>query len=238
MTRHDVDGLARIAARNNAEWCDIMCRAHGLAGRFDADSWVAPRRTPPYYPDAVTLAPSASAERVLDRIDTRAPGCSVKDSFATLDLSAFGFEVVHEATWIHREPRSSTPPVDPTTGWRAIDTPDRLRAWARAWDAGGAGGDLFRPALLRDPTVTFIGGYDGRAIVAGAVLNRTEDVIGISNVFTTRGDLDGAWRGCLVYVDCATPGAGIVGYESGDELAAAHRQGSESVAPLRIWLRR
>jgi len=39
MTRHDVDGLARIATRNNVEWCDIMCRAHGLEGRFDADSW-------------------------------------------------------------------------------------------------------------------------------------------------------------------------------------------------------
>jgi len=112
-----------------------------------------------------------------------------------------------------------------------------LASWTGS-TSGGAGGDLFRPALLRDPTVTFIGGYDGRAIVAGAVLNRTEDVIGISNVFTTRGDLDSTWRGCLVYVDCAAPGAGIVGYESGDELAAAHRQGSESVAPLRIWLRR
>jgi hypothetical protein len=86
--------------------------------------------------------------------------------------------------------------------------------------------------------VTVIGAYDARTFVAGAVLNRTEDIVGISNVFTTRGDLDDAWRGCLAYLDGAAPGAGVVGYESGDELSAAHRQGFESVAPLRIWMRR
>ena len=29
------------AARNNAEWCDIVCRAHGLSPRFDAAGWTS-----------------------------------------------------------------------------------------------------------------------------------------------------------------------------------------------------
>jgi hypothetical protein len=237
MSSLDRQALTRLVARNNSEWCDIVCRTHGVPGRFDPDAWVAPRRTPPYYPDAVTLDPSASGERILERID-RTPGCSLKDSFATLDLSPFGFGILHEAEWIHRAPRSTDRTRGTGPSWVAIDSPDRLRAWAAAWDAGGDPGDLFRPALLREPAVTVLGEYDGGSIVAGAVVNRTEEVLGISNLFTTRGDLDGAWRGCLAYLDDASPGAGVVGYESGDELAAAHRQGFESVGALRIWLNR
>jgi hypothetical protein len=42
-------------------------------------------RTPPYYPDAVTLLPDVSIEQVLSGIDT-SEGCSVKDSFASGQL--------------------------------------------------------------------------------------------------------------------------------------------------------
>jgi len=39
-----------------AEWCDALCRTHGIAGQFGMDFWSSSRRTPPYYPDAVTLS--------------------------------------------------------------------------------------------------------------------------------------------------------------------------------------
>jgi hypothetical protein len=227
---------ARIAARNNAEWCDIVCRTHGVPGRFDPDAWVSPRRTPPYYPDAVTLEPSADGERILERIDTTTPGCSIKDSFATLDLSPAGFQVVHEAEWIHRGPRPAPTTDDSGTIWAPLTTPAELVAWEAAWSGHGGPTDLFRAALLHDPSVMILGGVAGGSIVAGAVLNRTADVVGISDLFTVRGDLDGAWSGCLGYLEVASPGSAVVGYEAGDELAAAHRQGFESVGPLRVWL--
>ncbi len=82
--------LVRVAAQNNAEWCDAFCRTHGVVGRFRAGSWFSPVRTPPYYPDAVTLLPELSVEQLLSGIDT-GEGCSVKDSFAwTLRLLGFG----------------------------------------------------------------------------------------------------------------------------------------------------
>ena len=75
--------LVRVVAQNNAEWCDAFCRTHGVVGRFHADSWFSPVRTPPYYPDAVTLLPEITIEQVLSGIDT-SEGCSVKDGFGTV----------------------------------------------------------------------------------------------------------------------------------------------------------
>ena len=101
------------AARNNAEWCDIVCGSHGLAGRTDDEAWSVPRRSPQWYPDAVTLRPGVDAEALLARIDA-GPGASVKDSFADLDLSGYGFRVLFDAQWIHRPP--SAPPADTAAG--------------------------------------------------------------------------------------------------------------------------
>jgi hypothetical protein len=87
------------------------------------------RRTPPYYPDAVTLDRSAVGERILERVDT-SPGCSVKDSFASLDLSSAGFRVLFEAEWIQRTPGR------PTLGgtalrWSRVREDAALIAWER-----------------------------------------------------------------------------------------------------------
>ncbi len=49
----------RAAAHNNAELCDLVGRGHGVVGEFGADAWTCSRRTPPRYPDAVTLDPGA-----------------------------------------------------------------------------------------------------------------------------------------------------------------------------------
>lgn len=78
--------LAAAAARNNAEWCDAVCRAHGLAGEFSPQAWTSKLRTPLRYPDAVALTAAASAAEILPRVDASA-GCSIKDSFACLDLT-------------------------------------------------------------------------------------------------------------------------------------------------------
>lgn len=85
------------AVRSNAEWCDLVCREHGLAPVFDGDVWWCAERTPPFYPDAMTLARGVSADAVLAHVDL-SPGCSIKDSYADLVLD--GFDVLFEAQWI------------------------------------------------------------------------------------------------------------------------------------------
>lgn len=95
----DVDlPLAALAARNNAEWCDIFCRSHGVTGTFHSDAWASAIRTPAPHPDAVALDRSLSGERILSYVDS-STGCSIKDSFAVMDLSPAGFRVLFEAEW-------------------------------------------------------------------------------------------------------------------------------------------
>lgn len=86
--------LVQTAARNNAEWCAAMSRSHDVASEFSAQVWAAPARTPLYYPDAVTLVPGVDPAALAAWIDITAPGASVKDSFADLDLTEVGFQVL------------------------------------------------------------------------------------------------------------------------------------------------
>ncbi|MFG3505983.1 hypothetical protein ACGF5F_10765 [Streptomyces sp. NPDC047821] len=225
---------ARAAARNNAEWCAALCRAHGLgAGTFGDLAWSHPRRTPPYYPDAVTLAPGAAPHDVLAGIDRAVPGASVKDSFATLDLTGHGFAPLFDARWIHRPADAPAPPPTGAAPWEPVRTAAELAAWEAAW-SDGAPMDLFRPALLADPATTVLAGRapDG-GIVAGAVASRgtAPDVVGLSNVFGTD-----PWPGCLTAVSRLWPGTPVVGYEHGDDLTAALRHGFTATGPLRVWV--
>ncbi|MEU6591814.1 hypothetical protein ABZ923_21765 [Streptomyces sp. NPDC046881] len=225
--------MVRAAARNNAEWCAAMSRSHGLASEFGPEAWTAPARTPRYYPDAVTLAPGVDPAVPAARIDTTAPGASVKDSFADLDLTAAGFRVLFEAQWIHRA--TSAPATASDLAWGVADAPDSLRAWALAWDDGDA--DLFQPELLDDPATSVLAGWDPRGrVVAGAVASRSDHVVGVSNVFAIDGGPDAAWPGVLEAVHRLFPSLPVVGYEHGAGLEAALRHGFEPVGPLRVWL--
>lgn len=200
------------AARVNVGWCDAMCRAHGFAGVFGPHAWTSAHRTPPLYPDAVTLTPDASPEDVLHDVDL-SPGCAVKDSFACLDLTGEGFEVLFEATWITQDPE-----VALESAWSRVDDP--------------AGADIeFPAALLDDPTVAVWS--DG---VSGVIANRTGEFAGLSNLYT-RGDLGEAWRGATSAVARTFPGLPITGYEHGEDLDAALRNGYTALGPLKVWLK-
>ncbi|WP_223279342.1 hypothetical protein [Streptomyces sp. SDr-06] len=226
-------GRVREAARNNAAWCAALCRAHGIVGESGPYAWTSPRRTPPYYPDAVTLTPEASPGDIVGRIDLTAPGASVKDSFAALDLADDGFEVLFEARWIHRTAPRATGEV-----WQRVRTEGELARWEGAWSQGKSEG-LFPRGLLAEPGHTFLAARDARGeVVAGAVASRSGDVVGISNLYAVDGDQDAAWAGCLATAAHLWPGLPVVGYESGEDLDAALRAGFTPAGPLRVWLRR
>jgi hypothetical protein len=217
------------AARNNAEWCDLVCRGHGVTTQLDSRLWVARHRSPRHYPDAVTLLPDVTVDEVLSRIDVR-DGCSVKDSFAALDLRPAGFRVLFEAEWIHHA--SPPDPVFPKT-WRPVETPEELRAWATRH----GGGDVFVPALLADPRVAILAGHAGSAIVSGAVGSASASEVGVSNVFTSAANIVELWRDAPRAIACRFPGLPLVGYQSGADLAAALCNGFAAVGPLRVWVR-
>ncbi|MET9883081.1 hypothetical protein ABZZ20_07910 [Streptomyces sp. NPDC006430] len=227
----DTEEMLRAAARNNAEWCAAVSGGGVLA----ADAWTSARRTPPYYPDAVTLTADASTAGILAGIDTDSPGCSVKDSFAALDLAPAGFEVLFEAQWIHRP--AGTPAGRSTLDWTRVRDVGELAVWEAAWDGEESTG-LFHPALLTQE-IAFLAGRSAQGrIVAGAVANVTDGaVVGVSNVFTADGTPDDeAWTGALTAITALWPDLPVVGYEAGDDLDTAVRHGFTALGPLRVWL--
>lgn len=238
-----VDGRVAIAALDNARWCHHVCAVNGIAGRFDAEAWTSPTRTPEMYPDAVTLRPGVSAADLLARIDPSV-GASVKDSFADLDLTAAGFEVLFDATWITRFPAPVLAvPTNPSgLSWETVTDPDDLTAWSAVHGAGVT----FGPALLDEPAVTILAGRDpGGRLRAGAIASAFETEVGISNVFAVPAfpdDEHDVAAGAAVYLDATAaimaryPDRPLVGYESGDDLDAALAVGFEPIGPLRVWL--
>jgi hypothetical protein len=226
--------LVRAAARNNAEWCDAFCRTHGISGRLRADSWSSPVRTPPYYPDAVTLLPEVAVEELLADIDA-SEGCSVKDSFAHLDLADAGFRPLFRAEWLVRN--APEPGVASEPQWSRLTSEEQLREWEAAWAGSQEGSGFFRPALLADDAISVLAGYDGDRIVAGAVANRSATVIGLSNVFDAAGDLNSAWLSGAAAATARWGRMPIVSYDSGPSLDAAHEAEYRSIGELVVWLK-
>jgi hypothetical protein len=234
MTQRANLDAARLAARNNADWCDAICRAHGAGGRFEPALWQAAHATPPYYPNVVTLEPTSAAVQVeaIARLRQVLPdGFAVKDSFAALDLAPLGFAPLFSATWIRRPPGPAAAPPDPGLVWRIVTTPAEFAQWRAAW--GDEAGVIFPPPLQFAPGVTLIGGWRGETVVAGAALNRSEEALGWSNVF---GPEEASCRAIALAFAAEIAGPlPLVGYEGGDALEQSIALGFKAVGPLTIW---
>ncbi|MFI8338546.1 hypothetical protein ACIF8W_00430 [Streptomyces sp. NPDC085639] len=181
------------------------------------------------YPDAVTLEPGVPAERVLLGVDTDSPGCSVKDSFADLDLAGAGFEVLFEAQWIHRPAGTPLPPAEAGAEaggpeWSEVTDAAELAGWE------AASGGVFRPELLGEGIVFLAGRAGGPDRRRGRRKHRRGRGRGVQPV---RSRLGGGPRRRRR----AVPGLDVVGYEHGEDLEAAVRAGFTPIGPVRVWLR-
>ncbi|MFJ6948211.1 hypothetical protein ACISU4_26815, partial [Streptomyces wuyuanensis] len=156
-----------------------------------------------------------------------------------LYLAAGGFDLAGGAACSPAPARRAPRPAPDDVVWRPVRTAPDLDRWEAAWSGGDeALAGLFRPGLLSDRAVTVLAGTadDGGRTVAGAVVSRSDSVVGLSNVFAADGDLDRAWSGCLATVARLWPGMPVVGYEHGEDLSAAARQGCVPGPELRVWL--
>jgi hypothetical protein len=233
------------AARNNAAWCDRICRSHGLPGMFHESYWFNTAAAPRLYPNMVTLSegrPAIAAQ--MERIE-RAIGeeglpatWSIKDSFSSLELGTLGFAPLFEANWIWRQPL--TEGEDPTTdtAWSRITEAVELAQWENAWaDACGPddGGRTFRNSLIGQPGVAIIAASRNGRIAGGAVANLAEGVVGLSNVFGRPEEQEALWPRAVATVCAIFPGMPLVGYEQGAPLMHAKSAGFEALRPLTVW---
>ena len=95
---------------------------------------------------------------------------------------------------------------------------------------------MFRAELLDHDSVAVLAAYRGDAVVAGAILNRSAMVVGISNVFVVPGEDLVPWPRCLAFAGELFVDKPVVGYESGASLLQAERNGFQTAGPLRVWI--
>jgi hypothetical protein len=234
----------RLAAYNNAIWCDTICRSHHVPGEFHETFWVNRHQTPHYYPDLVTLSPTADlTSHQIARATLLTAGSdynvSVKDSFAVLDLAPFGFHPLFQAQWMFRQ----APEVPARQGladlqWKRIESEYELLRWEAAWSQSGPLQQrLFLPALLNDADICILAAYREQRIVAGAIATRTGEVAGLSNVFTPEPGGDHYWKGLLAMIGTCYPALPVVGYGREESLTSALRVGFTPLGPLRVWIK-
>lgn len=210
----------------NAAWCDGVCRTAGLATRWSADTWSVAQRSPDGYPDAVTLRRGLDVTTVLSGVEL-GEGCSVKDSFADLDLSPAGFGVLFEATWIRRRASTATAPL--SLSWSEVRTEAELTRWCRRLDV-----PPLPPSLLTRPGLHVL---DAADVGAGFVLSPSSAVVGVVNAIPGSADPKALWSDLVVLAGRLHPGADLVGYEHGADLEHSLGAGFEATGPLRVWMR-
>ena len=231
-----------LAARNNALWCDAVARAHGIDTTVDDAAWTAPTRTPPYYPDAVTLSPDVEEYDLLARVDD-SDGCSVKDSWARLDLSLEDFARIVVGEWVWLDPATPLPDLAGGTPhtWQRVTSADEMATWVRAWSTDPEAAAILRPSLLDEPGVHVLSARPAddpaAPVVAGAIVNVTGEVAGLGNIFARDGDDHRAWREAAAAAREVADGIPLVGWEAGAGVEAAVAAGCERLGPLTVWLK-
>jgi hypothetical protein len=216
-----VDPRLRCAVDASLGWYDDLCALHGVGSVLEDGIWSALAPPPPLHSAAFTLEPEASVDQVLARV-ADGPTGGVKDSFTTVDLGVAGWDLLFSASWLHR------PPARPrATRWVAVTDEQRLAAWTAGHDTA----DVLLPGLLRSAHFRVLARYDGDRVVAGAVARLGSGTVDLSNV---HGDVD--WDELASAVAAVFPGRPLVGYERGDDLAAAVAAGFVPVGDLRVWV--
>lgn len=239
----DATQKLQLAAYNNAAWCDTVCGSHNLPGEFHETFWVNWHQTPIYYPNMVTLSPVINLKQ-----STLAPlltlqrdyAIAVKDSFAVLDLTSFGFNQLFQAQWIFRQAPTTALSRQRTSDpqWKRIVSEEELLRWEEAWSQTALPVNrLFFPKLLHNADICIMAAYKKDQIIAGAIANRTTGVVGLSNIFTPKREPEWYWEGLLNMIAVYYPTLPIVGYEQDESLQTALHIGFTPLGPLRVWIK-
>jgi hypothetical protein len=225
-----MDHRLRSAVDASVGWYDDLCSLHGVGSILADGLWSALGTPPPLHSDAVVVEPAVTADRVLGRLDGRTH-FGVKDSFATMDLSGEGMDLLFSADWIYRA-GGQWPERVASPRWVAVTSAAELAEWTGQHDTS----EVLLPALLRRAHFRILAKYlDGR-IVAGAVARLGSGIVDVSNVYTVPGhQVD--WRELAGAIGACFPGRPLVGYERGDALSGAVDGGFVRTGELRVWVR-
>ncbi len=232
------DIRAIAAARNNADLYCCVFEANGV--RFDrsAHSLVAIDPPPPYYANLTTFSPADEEEQrilISSAHGNAIGGFAVKDSFSAFDLNHMGLKVLFKAFWLWAPAR--TTPVLPAKGWHRISDELDLALWEEGWKQAGSptDRDMFTRRLLDMGDIAFFGRRDDHGFHAGCIVNRSDDCVGLSNIFSRAedpADYEAATTCALGFA----AGMNVVSYDRGGNLNRMGAVGFQSVGSLRVWI--
>jgi hypothetical protein len=217
------------AVQNNIAWCGTVCDTHGIAQAAHSHVWGVLSKAPAFYPDIISSSRNATTADV-QAFAGRRDILSIKDSYANLDLSPFGFDILFEAEWIYRDSISVSRPA--RASWRLIATEKDLMSWTHANGLQ----DVIKADLLKQTAVKLFM-HEEKGEISGFIANLAAGVVGISNVFTTDHANEGLWLDIASIVSAEFPGVPMVGYERAGDLSAALLSGFTSIGSLRVWVK-
>jgi hypothetical protein len=230
-----VDPRLRTCIDASVGWYEDLFALHGVGSVLTDGLWGGLAAAPPLHSDAVTVEPEVSAGQVAERLAGRIAGRSsigVKDSFAHLDLTGHGFEVLFGATWIHRPP--AEPPArlgSLPAEWTVVRTAAELAEWTGHHDTTG----VLLPGLLERAHFAVLAKRTGGQISCGAVARLGSGAVDLSNVYAAEGHAVD-WPGVVAAATATFPGRQLVGYERGADLDGALSAGFAGVGNLTVWV--
>ena len=231
------------AILNNNDLYDAVFSAQNMTFNRGRSICYSLEKTPPLYSNLVTVSQTWKPDETLKLIEGNFKNenwgkWSIKDSFAVLELEAFGFEKLFDANWLYLDVAKFTPVNNSLKLiYKIVEDEKVLAEWLKAWDSDEhLGSKVFQPAMLDNPKIYFVAGDDGEKIVCGCLVNKTADVLGISNFFAPDSNIE-YWSEIIEFVHNSIEFAGIVGYERKDLVKKLQPLGFEATGDLTVWLR-
>lgn len=236
-----MDEFVIKAAQNNADWCDIVCRTHGVPGKFLENIWINYQEVPTLlYPNAVIIKP-LSEKTLRDSIEIlkKIPleTYAIKDSFNELPAHTMGCKILFEAEWIWKD-QEDLVHSNTTENWTIIKDEQELKNWEYAWNNNQLKDKrIFLPNILSAKDVFFLAQYKNDQIVAGGIVNITRDVVGLSNVFTHEVVKNNIYSELCIVIKEKISLLPIVDYERDEALKFALEAGFKIIGKLKVLLK-
>jgi hypothetical protein len=239
-----MNGKLKECISNNNGLYQAIFSNHNIKFNLQNDIAYTTEKVPPLYSNLVTRSKEWSPDDIFKNIDQNYEEenwseWSVKDSFNILDLSIYGFDKLFDAQWIYLEGTDFKQLLNTNDlRYKIIETEKDLLSWRMAWDSDVTLGEkIFKTKLLNNRDIYFIAGYENKKLVTGCFINRTDDVLGISNFFAPDNSLL-YWSDAVSFILNSIGNNNMVGYEREELIAGLARLGFEAIGKLSVWLKR
>ena len=210
------------------------------------DIWYSISKVPPFNSNLVTRSASWQPEEIFKSIDQASieekwKTWSIKDSFNVLDLKPQGFEKLFDAQWLYLEAGKFLPTENTSVlSYVLVRNEMELQQWREFWSKSNEGANavpIYRNAIMGDKNLSFMLGMNKvHEVVSIFLLNRTDDVVGISNFYAPGTLL--YWSDAIKYIQHRWGPIDIVGYERKALLDELQVIGVEAVGDLSVWLKK